>query len=102
MQTLQDLTPVLTAQAKPYLMQKYPITSIGVFGSYARGEADPASDLDILLDYAPDTGRKFSLFDLVHIQDYLKDLTGIPVDISLKSSLKSYIAPRILKETIYL
>ncbi len=99
MKTLNDLLPILQ-DAKQDLMARYPITEMGVFGSYARGEADEHSDLDVL--YAMDT-QNCSLFDIVDIQLYLQDKTGIStVDLVNKKRLKRFLAPHILREAVYL
>ncbi|MFN5589745.1 MAG: nucleotidyltransferase family protein [Holosporales bacterium] len=97
--TLAELMPILR-EAKGELMARYPITEMGVFGSYARGQADKDSDLDIL--YSMDSGN-CSLFDIVDIQLYLQHKTGIPrVDVVNKKRLRRFLAPYILQEAVYL
>lgn len=60
-------------------------TSLFLFGSSARDEARPGSDLDLFVDYDPQD--KFSLVDLVDIKLYLEDRLGVPVDITTRDSL---------------
>jgi len=60
-------------------------TSLFLFGSSARDNAGPASDLDLFVDYDPQD--KFSLVDLVDIKLYLEDQLGVPVDITTRDSL---------------
>jgi predicted nucleotidyltransferase len=65
MKTLADFKQILS-QNKSLLREQYRVTRLGIFGSYARGEQTPESDLDILIDYeqAP------TLFQLVELRDY--------------------------------
>ena len=55
------------------------VTRLRMFGSMARGEAGPESDLDLIADI--DRATKFSLIDLVGLQYYLADLVGRDVDV---------------------
>jgi uncharacterized protein len=67
-----------------------------LFGSIARGEAGPSSDLDLFIDIAP--GRKFSLLDLAGIQRYLQDELKVPVDITTRGSLHPRLREQIERE----
>ena len=60
-------------------------TSLYVFGSTVRDEANPDSDLDVFIDYDP--GGKFSLLDLVDIKLLLEAELGIEVDVTTRDSL---------------
>jgi predicted nucleotidyltransferase len=55
------------------------VTRLCLFGSMARGEAGPESDVDLLADI--ESGAKFSLIDLVGLQYFLGDLVGRRVEI---------------------
>lgn len=55
-----------------------------LFGSVARGEETPESDIDLLVEF--DEGS--SLFDLLHMQDELSELMGCPVDVVSTGALK--------------
>jgi uncharacterized protein len=97
MKTFDEIKQVLAVQKKS-LCERYQITELGVFGSYARGEQTEASDVDILVDYeiAP------TFIMLVELRDYLSEVFGLKVDIVTKNGLKSRIRDRILAEAIYI
>jgi len=69
-------------------------TSVRVFGSVARGEADTESDIDSLVEL--EEGR--SLFDLGGLLMDLQDLLGRKVDVVTEGGLHWYIRDRILGE----
>jgi len=73
---------------------KHGATNVRVFGSVARGEAGPASDLDLLVDMEP--GR--SLFDLGELMSDLRNLLGCNVDVLTESSIYWLLRRRILRE----
>lgn len=70
----------------------------GVFGSVARGESGPNSDLDLLVDLEP--GR--SLLDIIGAKQDLEDLLGRRVDIVTERSLSPYVREGITKDAICL
>lgn len=77
--------------------QKFQPTLIGIFGSYARGEQNESSDLDILIDF----DETINLLELIGLEQELTDLLGVKVDlVTLKSvhpSLKPYIDSDLIR-----
>ncbi|MBZ5728186.1 MAG: nucleotidyltransferase domain-containing protein [Acidobacteriia bacterium] len=74
------------------------IGNIRVFGSFARGESVPDSDLDLLVDL--EAGR--SLLDIIGAKQDLEDLLERRVDIVTERSLSPYVREGILKEAVCL
>ena len=72
------------------------VGSLALFGSTARGEAGPESDVDLLVEF----NRPVGLFELVDLKDYLEGLLGRPVDLVTRDSLRRQLRERILKEAI--
>jgi predicted nucleotidyltransferase len=83
---------------RPYLLERYGIVEIGVFGSYVRDEQHVESDLDILVDLGDPP--QIDLLDLVNLERHLSKVLGIKVDIAVKSNLRKRIGQRILNEVV--
>ncbi len=77
---------------------RYGASNVRVFGSVARGEAGPESDIDLLVDFAPEA----SLFDLVGLKQDLEELLGCEVDLATESGLHRRIKDRVLQEAVSL
>jgi uncharacterized protein len=84
---------------KPFLRERYQVRTIGFFGSYARGEPNKDSDLDILVEF--NQSNSIDLFDFLELEDFLAKQLGVKVDLATKKALKPLIKDQILKETIY-
>jgi predicted nucleotidyltransferase len=84
----------LAALEKP--LRERGLTSLALFGSIVRGTARPDSDVDILIDVAPAT--RFSLVDLVSVQDFLEEQLGRKVDVVTRQGLGPAIRDRVLRE----
>jgi uncharacterized protein len=97
MKRFEDIQNCLRTH-KEELKENYRVKEIGIFGSYARGEQERKSDLDILVDFEETIG----LFKFVALERHLSHLIGIKVDLVMKSALKPRIGARILKEVTYL
>ena len=72
------------------------IASLALFGSIARGEERPDSDVDVLVDIRPDA--RFSLFDLGAVRNLLEDSLGREVDVTTRKGLAPAIAEQVLAE----
>ena len=80
----------------PDLRRRYGVRSVGLFGSYARGEQGRRSDLDLLIEFDAPIG----LLRFVELERQLGDALGVKVDLVMKSALKPRIGRRILNEVI--
>ena len=69
------------------------ITQLSLFGSMARGEAGPGSDVDLLIDLAP--AAPFGLFDLIDLREQLGDRFGRPVNLAFCSTMRPWLRERI-------
>ena len=78
------------------MLRKHDVRKAGVFGSVARGEATPESDIDLLVD-AP---KDISLLDFIHIMHELEDVLGRKVDLAEYDAIKPTLRERILAEEI--
>lgn len=88
----------LLRQHLPELQKQFGIKSMGIFGSYVRGEQRADSDLDILVNYE----ELPSLIEFIQLEDYLSQLAGVDVDLVMEDGLKPRIGERILQEVIRL
>lgn len=95
MYTLDKIVETLRKH-KPELQRKYPVSRIGIFGSYARGEATENSDLDIAVEISGPMGLNF-----VAMADEIEGLFGIKVDVVPKRSIKPIYLPYVEKDIIY-
>ena len=79
------------------ILEKYNIKRAGIYGSYARGEANKSSDIDIVVEL-----NKKSLFELVGVKQEIEEATGLEVDITtyngLNNSKRNGFKERVLKE----
>ena len=82
---------------KRILQEKYNVVQIGIFGSVAKGLANPKSDLDILVEFSKPIG----MFKFIELEEQLSALLSKKVDLVTKQSLKPLIKAEILSHTIY-
>src|SRR5258706_6185863 len=78
------------------LAQVHGARIVRVFGSVARGEANPSSDVDFLVQF--EQGR--SLFDRIGLMQDLEELLGRRVDVVTDKNLHWYIRSRVLEEAV--
>lgn len=85
----------LVGRALPVL-RRYGVRRAGVFGSHARGEAGPESDLDLLVELPPGS----SLLDLVGLEQALTDALGVRVEATTYRALHPLVRDRVLGDEI--
>ena len=95
MGSLEDIKMIIKKN-RQYLIDRYQVSSLELFGSYGRGEEQSDSDVDLLVEFlAP-----IDLFDLIGLEQYLSDILGKKVDLVMKDALKPRLRERILKEAV--
>jgi predicted nucleotidyltransferase len=84
---------------KPTLKERFQVETIGIFGSYSRGEQKKRSDVDILVTFAEP--NDIDLLDFIELKQFLNRKLKTKVDLVKKGALKERIKDKILQETIY-
>jgi len=97
MKTLEEIK-VQLEQLKPTLREKFKVKTIGVFGSYVRGEQKHGSDMDVLVEFCEDA--EIGFFKFLDLEEFLSLKLGVKVDLVTKGALKPYIGERILQEVV--
>ena len=92
MRTKEDILKHLEAE-KEYLAAEYGVEKIGLFGSYAAGNAEEGSDIDLVVSFSRPIGFRF-----VHLALYLEKLLGVSVDILTPAGVEGIRVPRVAQE----
>lgn len=82
--------------ARASALRRLGVTSLGLFGSYARNEQTSTSDVDLLVTFDHLTFRSFMDTKL-----FLEEALGLPVDLVLAGDLRPRLRERVLNEVIY-
>lgn len=90
-----DVLAALRA-ALPELRGGWPIRSLALFGSVARGEATKVSDLDVLVEF----DRPVTLSSFLLLEDTLSGLAGRAVELVSRPALKPFVGERVLREAV--
>lgn len=97
-QPLGEVIPEGVAAKIRELGHRYGIRNIRVFGSFARGEARPGSDVDLLVEYVPGN----SGFAFVDFCEEVEALLDRRVDVVTEKSLPPLIRDKVLRQAIAL
>jgi len=84
-------------QIKPLLTDKFHVSSIGFFGSYATGQQTDSSDLDLLVEFSQPVGWEFFT-----LERFLEQSFGLRVDLVTRNALKERIKESILNQVRYI
>jgi len=74
------------------------VIRLSLFGSIARDDAGPVSDVDLLAVF--DEGQRLSLLDVIHIQNRIASLLGTPVDLIEEGTLKPRVQAAVEREAV--
>lgn len=96
MKSREEILRILK-QELPYLKEKFKVKTIGIFGSYVRGEQTKRSDIDMLVEFEAPVG----FFKFIELEDYLSEKLGVKVDLVTPDALKPLIKPHIMEEAVY-
>ena len=78
------------------LREKYGVSELALFGSVARDESSPESDIDVLVDFSKTPG----LLRYIELKNYLETLLNAPVDLVTRKALKQQLRNSILSELV--
>lgn len=95
MKSLEKLKVDLEA-IKPMLKERYKVKTIGIFGSYIRGEQTKKSDLDLLVSFSEPIG----IYKFIEVEEFITNKLRVKVDLVQKGALLSMIKDQVLNETI--
>ena len=82
---------------KQTLVERFGVTGLALFGSFARDQATDGSDVDILVSFdGPATSRTY-----FGVQFYIEDLLGRPVDLVTERALRPELRPHVEREAVH-
>jgi len=79
-------------------LAQFHVRSLSIFGSVARGEARPVSDVDILVEFEP--GARVGLFAFARLQRRLQEILDMEVDLATPKALHKALKKNILEEAV--
>ena len=87
---------MLPADTVAEICRRYRVHELSVFGSAARGDMRPDSDIDLLVEFEPDA--QIGLWEFARMEGELQDLLGRHVDLVSKRGLKPRVRPFVLRD----
>jgi predicted nucleotidyltransferase len=96
MYTTNQILTILK-EKKAHLQKRYPISELGLFGSYARGDFNEKSDIDILVDF----NARIDGFEYIRLAHELEDTFNLKVDVVSRKGIKPRYLPYVEKSLIH-
>ena len=94
----EDILKFLT-ENKDYIQKQFHITRLGLFGSFARGDAHENSDIDLLIELEDGVADIFEL--KLELKAFIENNLHVNVDICREKYLKPYVKDEVLSEALY-
>ena len=91
---VEELRALLAAHREE--LDSFGVVELLVFGSVARAEAGPESDVDLLVTFSRPTGA----FTLVHLRERLEEILGRPVDLVTEGGLRPWMREAVREEAV--
>ena len=93
----RDEVLAILREHKPLMAERFGVVALALFGSTARDDASPGSDVDLLVRFdGPTTSKCY-----FGAQFYLEDLLGRPIDLVTDKALRAELRPRVEHEAIH-
>ena len=96
-QTIEEIKAILK-EHNEFLEKNYFVKNFLLFGSYAKNQQTPDSDIDLLVNFK----QPIDFFEFIDLQDYISGLFNKKIDLGTISSLKEFVKDKILGEAIAL
>lgn len=92
----RDQAITLIRAEQETIRSQYLVKSLLLFGSVARDQAMPGSDIDLIVEFNQPVG----LFHFIGLKQYLEEILGCKVDLATYRSLKPHIKQQVLEEAV--
>ncbi len=91
----------MTLKAAERALRERGVAHAALFGSVARGEERPDSDIDIMVEIDPAADAEMDVFQYVGIVHFIEDMFQTRVDVSNREALKPYVRPSAERDAVY-
>lgn len=95
MKEIEEIKDIINRHRQE-LEERFKVKSIAIFGSYARGDQTPESDIDIMVEFRSPVGFLF-----IHLADYLEQILETKVDLLTREAVKPNRRRYIMEELVY-
>ena len=96
---MNSLEALETLRRSEQALRARGVRRAALFGSMARGDNRPDSDIDIMIEVDPEA--HITVFEYVGLKDYISGLFNEPVDVVSREGLKPYVRPAATADAIY-
>src|ERR1700726_1638227 len=92
-------TAIATLRRHEQALRERGVAHAAIFGSVARGDDRPDSDIDILVEFEP--GAEGTIYEYVRLKEFVASLFDGPVDVIDRDALKPHLRPPAARDTLY-